>query len=365
MTSRRPIVVVAIKGLGIGGAERLIAEGARFWDRSAFNYRVAYALPWKDHLVPQLAALDVPVELIGTRSGLTPLAMTRLAKTLRSADLVHAHLPVVGIAARLMVGRTPLVYTEHNLVSSYRPLTRFLNRLTYGRNSATVAVSDQVAKALARYPGPVLTISNGVSVQVDATDSLRARTALGLSESQPLVVHVGNIRPGKGHHNLLSAAKIIVSERPDVVVISLGAEKHRGDLDRLRELVRRKGLDENVRFLGQVPNALHFIAAATLFVNPSSIEGLPVALLEAMALGRPVVATAAGGVPQIVLDGETGWLVPAGDPEALAAAALRMLGEPEEAQRMAKAGAELIHQEFGLERMVRSYEALYRQILER
>jgi glycosyltransferase involved in cell wall biosynthesis len=124
------------------------------------------------------------------------------------------------------------------------------------------------------------------------------------------------------------------------------------------------GLGDSLRFLGRRPDALHFVAAADLFVNPSSVEGLPVAILEAMALGRPVVATAAGGVPGIVKDGETGILVEPDDPGALADGMLRMLADPDRARRMAEAALDMVLKEYGLEPMVRATEDVYRQVLD-
>jgi glycosyltransferase involved in cell wall biosynthesis len=359
----RPRILVAIKGLGIGGAERLIAEGSRFWDQSAFDYRVVYLLPKKHHLVPDLVTSGIPVQVLSSLS-ITPATLWRLGRAARDADLVHAHLPSVGIAARLAAGQTPVIYTEHNSVSSYRPLTRALNKLTYGRNAAVVAVSEHVAGKVAAYSGPrPIMIPNGVAVRVDLSRGSLVRESLGLTSDSPLVVHVGNIRPGKGHENLIAAARVIATERPEVRIVSIGAEKVDGDLERLRQSIRVRGLDPHIRLLGQRADAISYTVAATVYVNPSSVEGLPVALLEAMALARPVVATAAGGVPQVVIDGQTGLLVEPDNPEALAAAILRMLLEPEEAARMAKAGSELVESTFGLEAMVRSYESLYRRVL--
>ena len=169
----RPTVLVFIKGLGIGGAEKLISEGARFWDRDHFDYQVAYQLPWKDQLVPDLASLGVPVECVGGRKGSTRSAVGGLRRLIRSseASLVHAHLPAAGVIARL-VSSVPVVYTEHNLAASYREPTRTLNRLTYGRNQVVTAVSEAVAESLAGYPGPPpRVIRNGVAVGVSAEEA--------------------------------------------------------------------------------------------------------------------------------------------------------------------------------------------------
>jgi glycosyltransferase involved in cell wall biosynthesis len=357
--------LVLIKGLGIGGAEKLISEGARFWDRDRFDYSVAYVLPWKDQLVGDLEKLDVMTHMIGNARGLTPRTFARLRSLIRDLqiDLVHAHLPTMGIVARL-VSPVPVVYTEHNMSDSYRRFTRVANRLTYRRNRAVVAVSGAVAGSVSTWSGPPVTvIPNGVAVRVDPEASRAAREELDLAPDAPLVVHVGNIRPGKGHDMLIDAAAIVQRQLPELTIVSIGGEKYPGDLERVRTKADEAGLGASLRFLGRRPDALHFVASADVFVNPSSVEGLPVAILEAMALGRPVVATAAGGVPGIVKDGETGVLVDPEDPEALAEAITRLLADPVLADRLAGAARDMVAKEYGLEPMVRATEDVYRQVL--
>jgi L-malate glycosyltransferase len=363
-TTARTRVLVLIKGLGIGGAERLIAESAGFWDRRSFDYSVAYVLPWKDQLVPALLDQGVEVTCIGGRRGASPATAFRLRRIIqdRGIDLVHAHLPSTGIMAR-MVSPAPVVYTEHNVAHSYREPTRTLNRLTYGRNRATIAVSDAVAESLAGYGQPVQVIPNGVAVTVSEEATGAVRSELGLDETDPLVVHVGNIRPHKGHRTLLAAAGTVLRRHPDATVVSVGGEKHPGDLAELQSAAAEAGMADRVRFLGRRGDALAFIAAADVVVNPSDHEGLPVALLEALALARPVAATAVGGVPSVVRSGETGLLVPAGDPEALADAVDRLLGDGETAAAMGKAGRALVEERHGLAAMVSDVERLYRRVL--
>lgn len=360
----RPAVLHLIKGLGIGGAERLVAEGARHWDRASFDYAVAYLLPWKDQLVPALVDQGIDVTCLGhPRRGVvvaTPLRVRRFVER-RGFDLVHVHSPSVAAWCRLLL-RPPLVYTEHNVLASYRLPTRLVDRWTYPRDAASVAVSDAVADSVAAtgLPRPRV-IPNGVACTVTAEEIARARDELRLAPDDPLVVHVGNVRPGKGHRNLVAAARTVLRSRADVTFVSLGVEKHPGDLDRLR--AEATDLGERFRFLGRRPDAWAFIAAADVFVNPSEVEGLPLAVLEAMHLGTPVVATAAGGVPSVVHDGETGRLVPVGDPDALAEALLSVLRGDGPVGEWTIRARSLVGARFGLERMVRAYEDVYREAL--
>ena len=365
MGSTQRNILVLIKGLGIGGAEKLISEGARFWDREEFSYSVAYVLPWKDQLAPDLQQLGVPVHLIGGERGFDLATRGRLQRLIEAeeTDLVHAHLPATGILARVSTS-VPVVYTEHNLVSSYRTPTRWANRLTYSRNAATIAVSDAVAGSVTGWKGPSpIVIPNGVSSRVEPGLVEQARAELGLASGDPLVVHVGNIRPGKGQDTLVDAVEELVERVPDVTVVSIGAEKFPGELSRLRSRAARVGDGNRMRFLGRREDALSFTAAADVFVNPADIEGLPVAVLEAMSLARPVVATAAGGVPTIIRDGETGILVEPGDAAGLAKGITQLLEDRDESTRLGEGAARLVDERFSLAEMITATEAVYDRVL--
>jgi glycosyltransferase involved in cell wall biosynthesis len=143
---------------------------------------------------------------------------------------------------------------------------------------------------------------------------------------------------------------------PDVACVLIGEGPLRGALE---ARARALGVLERCRFTGARSDVADLVAALELVALPSRSEGLPFALLEAMALGRPVVATAVGGCPEVVEEGRTGLLVPAGDPAALAGAISRLLERPEEARAMGARGADRVRAEFTLARMVGGLEALY------
>jgi glycosyltransferase involved in cell wall biosynthesis len=277
--------------------------------------------------------------------------------------LIHAHLPSAGILSRI-TGRSPVVYTEHNIASSYRQPTRTLNKSTYGRNAKVIAVSEAVAQSLKGYPGPVpRVIPNGITFEVTTGEVAAVRDELGLRPGQKLVVHVGNIRPHKGHENLIAATSLIAEKDPSVLVVSVGAEKHPGDLARVRDSAAAAGVSDHVRFMGRREEARAFLAAADVVANPADFEGLPLAVLEALSLSKPVVATEVGGVPTVVVDGVTGRLVPPRDPEALANAILEALSSPE-AALWGVAGAELVSKNHGIAQMISEYEKVYEEVLD-
>lgn len=361
---RRPVVLVVIKGLGLGGAERLIAEAVAFWNRERYDYRVAYFLPWKDQLVGEIVDQAVSVSLIGKgRLGIgAALGLRRLIKE-SGADLVHVHSPAAGILARL-VSSVPVIYTEHNLADSYRQPTRILNRLTYRRNTRVIAVSEAVAESVSAFGGlaPEV-IENGVSCDVTVEASEAARHSLNLEPGRPLVVHVGNIRPYKGHRTLLAAARRFAGNQPAPLIVSIGGEKFPGDLQRLQSEATKAGLDDVIVFLGRRDDARAFLATADVVVNPSDVEGLPVVVLEAMALRRAIVATSVGGVPDLIKDHETGLLVPPGDPDALANAIVLLLDDPQLAGSLGSRAEIAVTRDHGMEKMVRAVESAYEEVL--
>ena len=358
-------VLVVIKGLAIGGAERRSAEAVSHWDRTAFRYSVAYALPRADALVADLEALGVDVTCLGRSRGLTAGVAIRLRRLIVDEEvaLVHAHSPIMAVIARA-VSPVPVVYTEHGAVAAYRRPTRIANRLTYRRNRAIIAVSQAVADSVASYSGPKPTvIPNGVAVDVKPEAASGARVELGLTTQDPLIVHIGNIRAGKGHEVLIDAAARLIELVPDATIVSIGAGSRGDDLDRLRRRSAEAGVSDRLRFLGARADALSFVAAADVYAHPSTDEGLPVAVLEAMALGLPIVATAVGGIPTIVRDGETGLLVAPGDPDALATGIHRLLEDRGFALRLGTAARARATEHHGMAPMVRAIESVYREVL--
>jgi glycosyltransferase involved in cell wall biosynthesis len=236
--------------------------------------------------------------------------------------------------------------------------------MTYSRNAAVTAVSAAVAESVAGFGGPLAAVvSNGVSVTVDPAEVSAARAELSIDDATELVVAVGNIRPHKGHQNLVETAAVLKEKRPQALVVSIGGEKYPGDLDRLKEAAEAAGVRDTIRFLGRKENAREFIAASDVFVNPSDVEGLPVVILEAMAMGRAIAATAVGGVPSVIEDGETGLLAAPGDPDGLAGAIVRLLEDPHLRTTVGAAAAESVARDHGMAPMIEAFEDIYQRLL--
>jgi glycosyltransferase involved in cell wall biosynthesis len=176
-----------------------------------------------------------------------------------------------------------------------------------------------------------------------------------------VVTYVANFYGYKGHADLIEAAGSVAREIPDVLFLLVGRDA--GAMAEARNQIARLGLENHVVLAGARADTTGIFAASTLAVHPSHQEGFPNAVLEAMAAGKAVVAAASGGTVEAMEDGRTGILVPPCNPDALAEALLRLLRDPARAQRMGEAGRERVQAEFSLERMVRSYQDLYDELL--
>lgn len=230
-----------------------------------------------------------------------------------------------------------------------------------------VAVSEDIRRFLVKRVGVnerlITTIYNGIEPREYRSDH-RAREVirreLGLTEGRPVLGTVGNLYPVKGHVYLVRAMAAVAAKRPDAVCLILG----RGQLlEQLRHTATELGIDHHVMFLGFREDVPALLRAMDIFVLPSLSEGLSLALLEAMAAGKAVVATNVGGNPEVVLDRQTGLLVPSEDAPALADAILLLLRDPALAERLGESGRIRVDKEFSVTAMAQRYDALYGELL--
>ncbi|GGQ93626.1 glycosyltransferase [Kitasatospora griseola] len=362
MTGGPARVLWLAKGLGRGGAEQLLVNCARHVDRSRFAVEVAYVLPHKDALVPALRAADVPVHCLGAAPGRRwPLRLRALLAE-RRFDLVHTHMPVPAVAARLLAGRRKLVHTEHNLWERYRLPTRWANALTYRRNDAVIAVSHAVAAGIGRRrpdDGWLTVVHHGPDLgDAPAGPAARraARAELGLPEDALVIGTVGNLTAKKDQASLLTAFALLRRTRPDARLVLVGA----GPLEaRLRELA-----GDGVLFAGSRGDVPALLPGWDVFCLSSRQEGLPVALMEAMTTGLPSVVTRVGGMPEVLDDGVEGRLVPPGDPAELAAALGGLAADPGLRERMGAAARER-SKAFDVAGAQRAIERVYARVLAR
>lgn len=361
-------VLHLVKGLGPGGAERLLVSVAEVADREAVRYEVAYLLGYKQHLVPELDALGVETHLLaGSRGFADPRWPGRLRALARDFDVVHLHSPAVAAVARLALAprkRHPaLVSTEHNEWSSHALPTRLANAATLPLDARRWAVSQEVVdSAWPRWRAATEVLAHGIPVRrlaARSVDRAEVRRQHGWADDDVVVAVVANLRANKDYPTLFDAAVEAVAAEPRLRFVSVG----QGPLeDELRIRLAATGLGDRFAMLGYHPDPPAVLAGADVFTLSSVHEGLPISLLEAMALGLPPVVTRVGGNPEVVTDGADGILVEPRTPSALAAAYVALARDAARRRALGDAAARRAA-DFDITTTARILEAGYRELV--
>ena len=356
------------KGLGLGGTERILTTGAAALDSDRYAVDVAFVLSHKSALVPELRSQGSTVHDLGETPGRFGwvLAVVRLLRR-SNFSIVHTHSPLPAVVARLVpLRRRPtFVHTEHSTWERYRLPTRLLNSLTMRRNDALIAVSASVAhsmrssaiRRLLSGSEPVV-IYHGIdeAAVCSGADARRsARGLLGFGDDVRLVGTVGSLTPKKDQATLIHALARSASAARLVVIGDGPLRKE------LPDLAARLGVAERVSFLGVRDDVQRLLPALDLFVLPSRHEGLGLALLEAMSAGICCIGTNVGGIPEVIRDGQTGILVPAGDPATMATAIDTLLNDPERCRELAEAAKATISS-FSIARAMAKVAEIYDQL---
>jgi glycosyltransferase involved in cell wall biosynthesis len=342
-----------------------VVSAIRHGDRDRFRYRVAYLLPWKDALVGEIEEMGVNTHCLDGARGVGWVRRLRALVRSTRIEVVHAHSPVPAIGARLGLDRrVRLVYTEHNVWERYHAATYWANVLTFARNDRILAVSEEVRRSI-RYPRglrflrmpPVETVHHGA--ELAAVDPLPSdngvRAELGIPDEAPLVGTVANLKGHKGLDRLLEAAQEVRRRVPGVRFVIVGQGPKESEL---RTRASELNVADVVTFTGFRADARRIAASFDVFVLSSLHEGLSIAMVEAMALGRPVVVTRVGGLPEVVEHGKEGFLVPPGDPGALAAGIVQVLSDADLRHRLG-AAARRRAARLDIRNAVRRAEAVY------
>lgn len=369
-----------IDSLTMGGAEQCVLTFARHVDRDRIDLRVACIKNIDGNpLASEIEAAGIPVTLLDARHLRDLAAFVRLRRFLRgeAIDLVHTHLTYADIWGRLAAWSTrrPAISTLHVPYYFYhwqprlrdRVIERLARFLRAHVGGPVIAVSDFLRHALVRRglpPDRILTLHNGIELnlfEVPGDSSPKERRAeLGLPADAPVVVMLAVAREGKGHDALLAAMPIVVGRRPDVRFLFVGG----GPLEpALRERVREMGLTENAVFTGMRHDRPKMLSVADVFTLPSQNDSFPTTVMEAMAMRLPVVGLQSGGVPEMVVDGVTGLLVPPDRPEALASALLELLENLDRARAMGERGRVRVEAEFDARIWCRRLVQLYEETL--
>lgn len=360
-----------------GGMKNHLINLVRYTDKSKFA--VSVACPPNTPLWEELYALGVemvPIPLVGELSPSKDYAVIHsLVKYLRQSGttILHAHSSKGALVGRLAgaIARTPVViFTAHNSIfyedwpgwkkRVFANVERFLARFTDKIITVSDALKQELLEQEGLSPKLLTTIYNGIEVERFAgqVDALAMRKSLGIPELGPIIGTIARLAPQKGVSYFLRAASLLKEYQVTFLVVGDGPLR-----ESLEQEVVQLGLQSRVVFAGQKDNISEILPILDVFVLPSITEGLPLTILEAMAAGKPVVATRVGGVPEAILEGKTGLVVAPKDPEALAVALAGLLGERDRLNRMGANGRKHVQEKFTVEQMVQRTFELYNQLL--
>lgn len=364
----------------VGGMKRQVMDLAGGLSRVGHHVEIAAPsgsdvaaaaaeLGFRVHEVPLIGALDPVTDARSIR------ALTRIVRGGRY-DVVHAHGFKAGLVGRFAArrgGAGTFVVTVHNPVltrtdtpSLARRAYRLLERTFQGRVARYIAVSRYISRELTDDFGLPVDKVTVVYGSVDAApflephDRREARLALALDPDIPVVAFAARLSDQKGVGTLLEASPRIIARFSDARILIGGSGPEETEA---RHLAERLGIADHVTWAGWITDMPAFLAAVDVFVSPALTEAFGLALLEVGAAGVPVVATRVGGVPEVILDGETGLLVAPADAVALADGVLSLLGDQGLARRLSSAAKERVLAEFSLSRTVAGTVAVYEAAL--
>ncbi|MDO9566917.1 MAG: glycosyltransferase family 4 protein [Candidatus Desulfaltia sp.] len=289
-------------------------------------------------------------------------------------DIVHTHTSKAGILGRwaaFLAGIPVIIHTPHGHVFwgySGRRKTSFyimLEKITARITDKIVALTQQEKRDHLHFciatEDKFSVVHSGINLDRFSrmsVDFAAMKRRLGIPEGNMVVGTVGRLTPVKGHKYLIKAAGKIVKTRPDTTFVFLGD----GELsDELKKMTFSLGIEENIKFLGWRPDVAEVMSTFDIFALPSLNEGMGRVLVEAMALGKPIVASDIGGIPDLVVDGENGYLVPVGDVETLAARIRRLLDDPGKREEMGNTGQRYALK-YSSEEMMKKIDRLYREL---
>jgi glycosyltransferase involved in cell wall biosynthesis len=352
---------------GPGGAERVVAGLATSLQAAGSENVVFLPAGGEGWLAHELEGSGVAIEYFTIDRPLSPACARGLVRAFRRHrfDVAHSHefsMAIYGGWAAWRAGVPHIITMHGGRYYNDRLRRRLALRAAIAASDQVVAVSESLADAISkdlRVPrSKVAMLSNGVRHAEPGAVTLRQE--LRLSPDDRLIVAVGNLYPVKGHVHAIDALAQLARRHPSVHLAISG----RGELEgALLARAREHDLENRVHLLGLRSDVPAVLAAADLFVLPSLSEGLPLALLEAMFAGCPIVATDVGQVRVALANGTAGSLVEPGNPSALAAALDRLLADPAEARRLGGIAALRAAGEYDLSRMVQRYAGVYREAM--
>jgi len=361
-------VLHILPSFGVGGAEQLAGHLmmglAGYVEIGGVSLFAAANSPIEEKLLNR----RLPLWHLGKHPGFDARMYPRLDRVLREFQphVLHTHMSVLRyvlpVALRRRVGA--VIHTLHSLAQHETDaFGLMLNRVAFRKTVLAVSISHQVAESYRRFYGlaPQALVLNGIPVEEyrsDKRDRARWRMQEGFGAGDILFTSVGRLESVKNPFLPLEAFAALADSRSHLVF--LGA----GDLRApLLDFIRSRGLQHRIHLLGKRHDVADCLAASDVFVMGSNWEGNPLSVMEAMAAGLPVIATAVGGIPELVDNQRTGILIPSGDRTAMTAAMARLIAQPEQRAAMGQAASARAIASFGFDKMAQGYLHVYRQAL--
>ncbi len=354
----------------LGGAEKTLYALATLLDRRAHQVVGVVSVKPEGHYARRLREQGIKVESLGLTRTPRPSHARRLAEIIRRErpDVVHA---LMYQAIQLARAAKPRAGVPFKLISSprvnYRSRswwTLLIDRALKGRDDLLIAECEAsrrfLIERLGYAPSKVITVRNGVDLAgwpASKLDRRRKRLELRLTDGEFLIGALGRLDRQKGFATLVEAMAALKGTPVRCAILGEGPERAR-----LEALIRRREVERSVWLLGERGDIPAWLSAFDAYCLPSLWEGLPNALLEAMALGLPVIASGVDGVPEAVTDGVDGLLVPPGRPVPLARALRELAGSPEKRAVLGAAAKATVAERFTVRRMLEEYERAYSSV---
>lgn len=364
-------LLVVIDEMEVGGSQRQIVHLLTGIDRERWQPELVY---FRNHsfLIERLSRAGIPVHFLPKRGRLDPGFLMRFAGLLKHGDydLIHAF-SVTGelwtVLAKIVAGcRTPLIASERNQQvrkpAWYWPVKRFV----LSRSAGVIANSEAGAQTTAKHTRVAQsffdTIPNGVEIPSEASPAEReaTRADVGAPADRPLCLFVGRLVPQKNLDCLIAAmAELAPGRRPWLAIAGDGPLR-----EHVRSLAAASGVEGDIRLLGERSDATRLMQAADFLVLPSHFEGLSNSLLEAMAAGCPVIASAVGGTPELIEHGRTGLLFPSNDSQALASCIDDLCTDAGKRSVLSRQARDYVSRTYGIRALVDATTAVYERCLQ-
>jgi glycosyltransferase involved in cell wall biosynthesis len=358
----------------IAGAEKLLLGIAKEHDTSCFELFFCTLKGW-GNLNNELEKLNQKTFSLDCTNILQiPLAGIKLHRLLRKykIDILHTHLYHAGVLGQFVArlqNNAIGIQTRHYSDVLYlygNHVSRFLDRCASKMARHIIAISAGVKQVLVNSDNvktdKITVINNGIDTS-EFDPSINGRSDIekeyGIEKRAILVGAIGTLHPRKGHRYLIEAAEIICRKRDDVRFIIVGEGHLKPQLTEMRDAL---GLQDKIIFAGYKSDIVKFLSAVDIFVQPSVEEGFGLTIIEAMAMGKPVIATNVGGIPEIIENKKSGLLIPSKDAGALAEAIFLLLANKDNIEVFGTEAQNVVRTKFTIQQMVKAYENLYGRI---